>query len=252
MTERRRNPLTGDWVIVSPGRVNRPWQGATSDVQTATAQPWRSDCYLCPRNARAHGDVNPDYRGTFAFDNDFPAVSPTPTTVRSEPLLEAESVTGACRVLCFSERHDATLATLTEVELRGVVDLWREEAHRLGERFAWVQIFENKGEMMGCSSLHPHGQVWATSVVPTLPRREDDRQRAYASAAGATLLVDYANREVQLGERVVVRNDRWLAVVPWWAAWPFETLLLPLEHRASFRRTRFARRGRADRRCLRN
>ena len=233
MAERRHNVLTGEWVIVSPGRVKRPWQGAEAAPPAAPTNRWQHDCYLCPRNTRAHGATNPDYTGTFAFDNDFPAIDGLPIVDRAEPLLQVEPVTGRCRVLCFSPRHDATLATLSAVELACVVDLWGEEFASLGKDHAWVQVFENKGAMMGASSPHPHGQIWATSVVPTIARREDARQSAYA-AAGSNLLLDYARREHALAERVVARNERWLAVVPYWAAWPFETLLLPLVHRCHF------------------
>ena len=210
MAERRHNPLTGDWVIVSPGRASRPWQGS-EETRVATVQGrWEPDCYLCPRNTRASGVANPDYNGAFAFDNDFPALDDA--TLRfdsSDPLLKAESITGECRVLCYSENHAATLASLSTRELTDVVELWRAESHRLRERHAWVQIFENKGALMGCSSPHPHGQVWATSSVPTLAAREDDAQRSYAVNAGAAasiLLLDYAEREVKLDTRVVVAN----------------------------------------------
>jgi UDPglucose--hexose-1-phosphate uridylyltransferase len=234
MAERRRNALTGEWVIVSPGRVNRPWQGSQEPSIAVESNRWESDCYLCPRNTRAHGSVNPDYRGTFAFDNDFPALDAGSQIVQPpEPLLHAEPISGRCRVLCYSERHDATLASLSTPELTGVIDLWRDESSRLGEQYPWVQVFENKGTLMGCSSPHPHGQVWATSVVPMIAQREEQHQRDNAGPR-SVLLLDYARRELALDERVVARNERWLAVVPYWAAWPFETLLLPLQHRSGF------------------
>jgi UDPglucose--hexose-1-phosphate uridylyltransferase len=234
MAERRRNALTGDWVIVSPGRLNRPWQGSREAPAAVESNRWDSDCYLCPRNTRAHGAVNPDYRGTYAFDNDFPALGlASPVTPSGEPLLHAEAVSGQCRVLCYSERHDTTLASLSTSELTGVVDVWRSEAGALGQQYPWVQVFENKGSLMGCSSPHPHGQVWATSVVPMIPHREDLQQRDHTSP-DSVLLLDYARLEIARQDRVVARNERWLAVVPYWAAWPFETLLLPLQHRAGF------------------
>jgi UDPglucose--hexose-1-phosphate uridylyltransferase len=236
MVERRRNPLTGDWVIVSPGRANRPWQGESAARAADQFNRWDETCHLCPRNTRASGAVNPDYRGVFAFDNDFSALqaadSPIPGQDHHHPLFEFEAVDGRCRVLCFSERHDATLASLDEAALGAVIELWRRESSMLSARFPWVQIFENKGTLMGCSSPHPHGQVWATSYVPTLAQREDEHQRAYAGAA--PLLLDYVRQELRSNERIVLRNGRWVAVVPYWAAWPFETLLLPIEHRAQF------------------
>ncbi len=238
MAERRHNPLTGDWVIVSPGRANRPWQGSEEKAAAPASNRWQPDCYLCPRNARTSGIVNPDYRGAFAFDNDFPALDAVVHHFDgNEPLLRAESITGRCRVLCYSEHHDATLASLSTRELAGVVDLWRAESAHLRDEYAWVQIFENKGALMGCSSPHPHGQAWATSTVPTLAAREDEAQRAYASTAGvpaSIMLLDYARRELSLGARIVAQTKRWIAVVPYWAAWPFETLVLPLEHRRGF------------------
>ena len=233
MAERRRNPLTGEWVIVSPGRANRPWQGESTPSDATRSNRWEATCYLCPRNTRAKGAVNPDYRGVFAFDNDFSALqSARPAAPRDDALFRMEPVGGACRVLCFSERHDATLATLDAAAIAGVVGLWQRESSALSAQYPWVQIFENKGALMGCSSPHPHGQVWATSYVPTLAQREDEHQRSYGGAT--PLLLDYARREIAANERVVTRNARWVALVPYWAAWPFETLLLPLEHRAQF------------------
>ncbi len=237
MAERRHNPLTGDWVIVSPGRANRPWQGSEERVDAPALNRWEHDCYLCARNTRSSGVVNPDYRGTFAFDNDFPALDASVARVAdSDPLLKAESITGKCRVLCYSENHAATLASLSAREIEGVVELWRAETRQLHEQHAWVQVFENKGALMGCSSPHPHGQVWATSSVPTLAAREDDAQRTYSQRDDTSpiLLLEYAQRELALDERVVARTERWVAVVPYWAAWPFETLVLPRVHRCGF------------------
>lgn len=233
MAERRRNALTGDWVVVSADRVQRPWQGATESRLTGAALPWQADCYLCPGNDRAGGTSNADYRGTYVFDNDFPALSGIAAPASDDALLQMQPVSGTCRVLCYSHRHDATLATLSEPELLSVVELWQAQTNALMREHAWVQIFENKGELMGCSSPHPHGQVWATSHVPTLAAREEESQRAYASNGG-NLLRDYAARELTLGERVVARNNHWVALVPFWATWPFELLLLPLGQRVAF------------------
>ena len=232
MSERRRNPLTDEWVIVSPGRVARPWQGEAATADEAPPR-WSAECHLCPRNRRASGIVNPDYRGTFVFDNDFPALSTAADVASEMPLFRSMSIAGRCRVICYSERHDVTLAMLDDAELVHVIDAWRNEWSLLSPDHAWVQIFENKGRMMGASSEHPHGQVWASTVVPTIPAREEAQQRAYQAAHHARMLVDYARAEVDARERVVVATARWLAVVPYWAAWPFEVMLLPREPCAS-------------------
>ncbi len=232
---RRHNPLTGEWVLVSPHRMRRPWQGATEPTAPERKPAYDPGCYLCPGNERAGGERNPDYGGTFAFTNDFAALLPgTPEAPdAAHPLLRAEGVRGTCRVLCFSPRHDLTLAELPPQDVRRVVELWAEQSEELGRVWRWVQVFENKGPQMGASNPHPHGQVWALDRVPTLPAREDERQRAYLSEHGRPLLLDYAAEELREGERVVAANARWLAVVPFWAVWPFEILLLPRERRVA-------------------
>lgn len=187
------------------------------------------DCYLCPGNARANGERNPDYESTFVFVNDFAAVLPAVPAAQTgdNSLLRARSVRGEARVLCFSPRHDLTLAEMSPAEIRLVADLWVEQTRELGARFSWVQIFENRGDMMGASNPHPHGQIWATDRMGTIAAREDQQQRAYQQRTGSKLLGDYANQEGQIGERCVLENASWLVVVPYWAVWPFETLLLP-------------------------
>jgi UDPglucose--hexose-1-phosphate uridylyltransferase len=189
-------------------------------------------CYLCPGNLRAGGQRNPAYAGTFVFTNDFPALLPDVPAARhnSHPLLVAESEQGTCRVVCFSARHDLTLAEMTPPEIRAVVDVWAEQTADLGRGYRWVQVFENKGEIMGTSNPHPHGQIWAGSALPNEPALEDRGQRAYFETHAVPLLLDYQALEVALGERVVIENDHWLVVVPYWAIWPFETLLLPRRH----------------------
>ena len=225
---RRRNPLSGDWVLVSPQRAQRPWQGQVEPAGEENVPSHDPDCYLCPGNERAKGGRNPDYRGPFVFDNDFAALADArPAKRDTDPLFRGEPVAGACRVICFSERHDLTLPEMTVCAIEAVVDTWCEQYRDLGERFPWVQVFENKGAINGCSNPHPHGQVWASSELPTLVHREDRRQHAYRDQHGGSLLVDYAIRERAAGERIVCGNAHWLAVVPWWASWPFETLLLP-------------------------
>jgi UDPglucose--hexose-1-phosphate uridylyltransferase len=189
-------------------------------------------CYLCPGNMRAGGHQNPAYESTFVFTNDFAALIPdTPGEApASHPLLRLHPENGTCRVICFSPRHDLTLPEMPLPAIRGVVDLWVAQMVELGSEWRWVQIFENKGATMGCSNPHPHGQIWAGSALPNEPAREDASQRQYFQQHGTTMLVDYALLELAQRVRVVVENDHWLAVVPWWAMWPFETLLLPRRH----------------------
>ena len=228
---RRHNPLTGEWGQVSPHRTQRPWQGQLEQSSRASLPRHDPDCYLCPGNRRA-GDVrNPDYEKTFVFTNDFSALLPDtePFSV-DHLLLQAESVRGTCRVVCFSPRHDLTLPEMSEEAIRQMVDTWADETVQLGQKYRWVQVFENKGNIMGCSNPHPHGQIWAVDVLPNEPAKEDQRQRSYFAEYGNPLLIDYVHLESEQQERIVVQNEYWLAVVPFWAIWPFETLLLPRRH----------------------
>jgi UDPglucose--hexose-1-phosphate uridylyltransferase len=229
---RRQNPLTGEWVLVSPHRMKRPWQGQVERTLQETRPAYDPNCYLCPGNARAGGKRNPNYEATFVFTNDFSALLPdTPTAPPNEnALLHLESEKGTCRVICFTPRHDLTLPEMGVADIRRVVDVWAEQVTELGGRYRWVQIFENKGEVMGCSNPHPHGQIWAQNTLPNEPAKEELRQRAYFAEHASPLLLDYAGLETERGERVVVGNGDWLAVVPYWAVWPFETLLLPRRH----------------------
>lgn len=228
---RRQSPLTGDWVLVSPHRNQRPWLGQVEKPPQDERPAYDPGCYLCPGNERAGGLRNPQYDGTFVFTNDFAALLPNrPDSRRGHPLLRQESAEGTCRVVCFSPRHDLTLPEMTVRDVRRVVDVWAEQVAELGERYAWVQVFENKGAMMGASNPHPHGQIWAGSTLPNEPAKEDVRQRQYLEAQGQPLLVEYAALEDESRERLVVENSHWLAVVPFWAVWPFETLLLPRRH----------------------
>ena len=226
---RRYNPLLDEWVLVSPHRAKRPWQGSQEDVPADDRPIYDPDCYLCPGNLRANGERNPDYKSTFVFTNDFAAVLPdTPeAALEADPLFRARSVRGEARVLCFSPRHDLTLAEMSPREISAVIDMWAAQTQELGQRFAWVQVFENRGEMMGASNPHPHGQVWATDEPGSIASKEDKQQRAYMTRHGGSLLLDYAAREMERRERLVVENAHWLAVVPYWALWPYELLLLP-------------------------
>ena len=226
---RRYNPLLDEWILVSPHRTKRPWQGGREQAPADRRPRYDPDCYLCPGNTRANGDRNPDYDSTFVFVNDFSAVLPDVPEAESGPrtLLRWRSLRGEARVICFSPRHDMTLAEMSRAEIRQVVELWAEQCRDLGERFSWVQVFENRGDLMGASNPHPHGQIWATDTLGSIAAREDEQQLAYFQSNGSSLLLDYLRHEQTRGERAVVENDSWLALVPYWAVWPFETLLLP-------------------------
>jgi UDPglucose--hexose-1-phosphate uridylyltransferase len=233
---RRYNPLADQWVLVSPHRTRRPWLGQTEPAAREVRPAYDPGCYLCPGNRRAQGEINPGYASTFAFDNDFSALLAEDRIADADAdaergwgngLFRAEAVRGRCRVLCFSPRHDLTLAEMAPGEIEAVVNLWVTETAAAGAEFRWVQVFENKGAIMGCSNPHPHGQVWASDALPTDAAVEDRQQRAYAQAHGVPLLLDAAARELDAGVRVVHQSPGWLAVVPFWAVWPFETLILP-------------------------
>jgi UDPglucose--hexose-1-phosphate uridylyltransferase len=231
---RRRNPLTGEWVLVSPQRAGRPWQGQVERPQAQAAVAYDPHCYLCPGNERAGGVRNPEYSGTFVFDNDFAALrrSDSSAKVDAGRLLVAEAESGVCRVVCFSPRHDLTLARMATRDIRGVVNTWVEEFTNLGEQrdIRYVQIFENRGEIMGCSNPHPHGQIWANATVPNEPAKEQHELLGYSSAHDGCLLCEYMNIERSAGERIVCENDGFLVVVPFWAVWPFEVLLVSKRH----------------------
>jgi UDPglucose--hexose-1-phosphate uridylyltransferase len=224
---RRFNALTGEWVLVSAGRTRRPWLGAEEPEPPEARPAFDPGCYLCPGNTRVNGAVNPPYESTFVFTNDFAALRPDSSAERVVTgLFRAEGTRGTCRVVCFSPRHDLTLAGMSADEIRRVVDVWADETTQLGGRYRWVQVFENRGEAMGASNPHPHGQIWAGDALPVEPAREDASQAAYLAGERGRLLVDYAAAEAG-GPRVVVETEDWLAVVPFWAGWPFETMLLP-------------------------
>lgn len=229
---RRYNPLADEWILVSPQRTKRPWQGSREKAPQNDRPVFDPDCYLCPGNLRANGDRNPDYDNTFVFVNDFAAVLPDGPDCRreGESLLRTRPAKGEARVLCFSPRHDLTLARMSIPEIERVVALWAEQTSDLGQHYRWVQVFENRGAMMGASNPHPHGQIWATAELGRIPSVEDRQQRSYLEANGRVLLLDYAGLELRERERLVLENASWIVVVPFWALWPFETLLLPRAH----------------------
>ncbi|WP_443091305.1 galactose-1-phosphate uridylyltransferase [Basfia succiniciproducens] len=226
---RRYNPLTDQWVLVSPHRAKRPWQGQQEKVAEEEKPSHDPNCYLCPRNARITGELNPDYKKPYVFRNDFSALLPeTPAPEQTaDPLFQSSRAQGESRVICFSPDHSKTLPLLTVEEITEVVKVWREQLRELGQKYQWVQIFENKGAAMGCSNPHPHGQIWANSFLPNEVARADLNQKKYFEKQGSVLLLDYAKRELERKERIVVETEHWLAVVPYWAVWPFETLLMP-------------------------
>jgi len=234
---RRLNALTGDWVLVSPHRTARPWQGQVEDVAPEHRPAYDPACYLCPGNDRAGGAHTPDYTATYVFDNDFAALKPDTAAERVEDdgLLVAESERGICRVVCFSPRHDLTLGQMQPLDIRRVVDTWTEQYTDLGA-LDWVNhvlVFENRGAMMGASNPHPHGQIWANERLPNEAVRELQQQRAHA-ARNRCLLCDYLEAELKDGARIVCQNDDFVVLVPFWAVWPFETLVLPRRHHGAF------------------
>ncbi len=224
---RRYNPLLDEWVLVSPERTRRPWQGREETPPPEHLPVYDPACYLCPGNARAGGQRNPAYDGTFVFTNDFAALRPDVSPERVERgLLVAEGEPGTCRVICFSPRHDLTMARMRRDEVRRIVDVWADQTAELGAQYRWVQVFENRGQTMGASNPHPHGQIWAGTALPVEGAREDVAQRAWHDAHGSRLLLEYGSQE-HGGSRVVGEDDDWLVLVPFWAAWPFETLVIP-------------------------
>ena len=228
-SHRRRNPLTGQWVLVSPHRAKRPWQGQQEQPDTHQNPAHDPGCFLCAGNQRVTGERNPDYTGTYVFTNDFAAMMPSApdAPAQADPLFLARTARGTSRVICFSPDHGKTLPELALPAIGAVIDTWCAQTAELGATYPWVQVFENKGALMGCSNPHPHGQIWATDFVPNEPEAEDRCQRAWHAEHGSALLLDLAAREAADGSRVVVHTQHWLAIVPFWATWPFETLLLP-------------------------
>ena len=255
---RRYNPLTEDWVLVSPQRTQRPWKGQVEKIPAANLPEYDLDCYLCPGNLRAEGQRNPSYSSTHVFDNDFPALLPADLAIPSsgrnqnhnfgltsgERLAESvserglfvnEPETGICRVVCFSPRHDLSLPDLSISQISDVVRAWIDQTLDLKEKesISYVQVFENKGAMMGASNPHPHCQIWATNHIPNEPAKELSSQLKYITRNGNCLLCDYLQIEKETGERIVIENDGFSALVPYWSIWPFEVMILSNRHSAS-------------------
>ena len=236
-SHRRFNPLTGEWVIVSPNRTRRPWQGQTEDASRITLAVYDPECYLCPRNKRAGNKHNPDYSDVLVFDNDFAALQPdVPEGLKNiNDVLIAERERGICRVVCFSPDHSLTLSRMEVEDIKHLVDVWADQYLELGslDFINHVQIFENRGEMMGASNPHPHCQVWASESVPNEPAKEIRQLHEHRRKHGTCLLCDCVKVEKNLRERVVCQNDSFVAIVPFWAVYPFEIMIVGNEHRSS-------------------
>jgi UDPglucose--hexose-1-phosphate uridylyltransferase len=233
---RRFNPLTGDWVLVSPHRTQRPWQGQVESRDAERSPSYDPSCYLCPGNTRAGGHRNPPYESTFVFENDYaamrPAVGESAIDVEQRGLIVAQTEPGVCRVLCFSPQHNLTVPRMTVAQIRTVIDLWGAQYAELGahDDIRYVQIFENRGAMMGASNPHPHCQIWANRTIPNGPAKESLHFQEFRARAGKCLLCDYLELELKDHSRIVCENDRFVALVPFWAVWPFETMVLSRRH----------------------
>lgn len=230
---RRYNLLTGEWVLVSPHRNNRPWQGKTEEITKKETPKYDPDCYLCPGNTRANGKTNPHYNEPYSFKNDFSALLPETQKIEyKKGLLKAETEKGICKVLCFSPDHSMTLPLMTEAAITQVVRSWKKEFNELGlkENINYVQIFENKGEVMGCSNPHPHCQIWSQSSIPSEIKKKSRKFKEYFERNGQSLLKDYLDQELQVKERIVEENKHFVVLVPFWAVWPFETMIVPRRH----------------------
>jgi len=227
---RRFNILTGEWILVSPHRTKRPWQGKTERLATTDLPEHDPSCYLCPGNARAGGKRNPQYNAPYSFTNDFSALlSDVPQSIFSEGLLQAETESGICKVVCFSPNHALTLPLMEVEAISAVVSLWQKEYKLLGaeREINYVQIFENKGEIMGCSNPHPHGQIWAQRTIPQEIAKKSSRLDTYWKTHGHSMLEAYVQQELTIGERIIFENEHFVVLVPYWAIWPYEAMILP-------------------------
>jgi UDPglucose--hexose-1-phosphate uridylyltransferase len=234
---RRYNILTGEWVLVSPHRTKRPWKGKTDTPDAELRPAYDPGCYLCPGNKRANGDSNPRYESTYVFTNDYSALyeETSVDSVNTLGLIVAESEKGISKVICYSPRHDLYVTRMNVSEIEGIVNVWKSEYMSIGDKknIDYVQIFENKGARMGASNPHPHCQVWASESVPVIPALETEKQRVYKAETGSCLLCEYIKLETGNSDRIVIENDEFVALVPFWAVWPFETMILPKTHMSS-------------------
>ncbi|MGC6430777.1 MAG: UDP-glucose--hexose-1-phosphate uridylyltransferase [Jejuia sp.] len=235
-SHKRYNILTGEWVLVSPHRAKRPWQGQNEAVNNAKRPSYDPDCYLCPGNTRINGEVNPDYKDVFVFTNDFAALqNDSPSFSVNDGLLIAESETGICKVICFSPDHSKSFADMSASEIQKVVHVWQEQYEELGSnpKINYVQIFENKGAVMGCSNPHPHGQIWSQSTLPNEVAKKNTQQLNYFGKNNSSLLGDYLEQELRKQERIIYENEGFVVLVPFWAIWPFEAMIIPKRHMIS-------------------
>lgn len=229
-SHKRYNPLTGEWVLVSPHRSKRPWQGQEEERLNENRPAYDNTCYLCAGNARANGEVNPNYEDVFVFTNDFSALQNESKHFEiNNGLLKAKGEQGICKVICFSPDHSKSLAEMSVPEIQKVIGAWQQEFEILGnmENINYVQIFENKGAIMGCSNPHPHGQIWSNSTLPNEIVKKDQQQLDYFNTHGKTLLTDYVNQELKVDQRIIFENNTFVVLTPFWAVWPFEAMIIP-------------------------
>ncbi|MCB0503359.1 MAG: UDP-glucose--hexose-1-phosphate uridylyltransferase [Bacteroidetes bacterium] len=234
-SHKRLNILTNEWVLVSPHRNRRPWQGQQSKLEITKEQSYDKNCYLCPGNVRAGGHINPEYSSTFLFDNDFAALTNSTAFQLDNGLLHAHGELGVCKVVCFSPDHSKSLANMEVSAIQNVVELWQTEFIALSqlEHIRYIQIFENKGEIMGCSNPHPHGQIWAQSSIPNEVLKKDMQQKIYFDKTQSSLLGAYLAQEIHSGERIIWQNDDFVTLIPFWAVWPFESMIVPKKHQVN-------------------
>ncbi len=236
LSHRRFNILTEEWVLVSPHRTKRPWQGKQEELSLSKRPDFDPNCYLCPGNERANGAVNPNYEDVFIFENDFAALTNAKESYKiNDELIKAETETGICKVVCFSPDHSKSLAEMSNRDIQKVVLAWQSEYRELGEidHINYVQIFENKGEIMGCSNPHPHGQIWSQNSLPNEVVKKDRSQQNYFAKNSRSILSDYLKQELELNERIIYTNEAYVALVPFWAIWPYEVMIIPKVHQTN-------------------